>query len=195
MALSPSVWFILRRLCQASAGTWDLINGGPATALPKLFMARPLEPTPSTLMEASSSDGRTPNRRTDRRQMGKRCRRTHPHPERRIQRRGNGGERGWQCNRGRRLQSAQTAPGSGVLPRVSNGSGKDGRKKLYFAGCQRRWQNRGRFYQRRGSSRVRAVFGEKVEALITPCQVPGDSGAIVPDGWDLNAASVISRGR
>ena len=27
----------LQQLCQAGAGTWDLINGGPATALPKLF--------------------------------------------------------------------------------------------------------------------------------------------------------------
>jgi len=30
----------LPQLCQASAGTWDLINGGPATALPKLFQDR-----------------------------------------------------------------------------------------------------------------------------------------------------------
>ena len=27
----------LQQLCKASAGTWDLINGGPATALPKFF--------------------------------------------------------------------------------------------------------------------------------------------------------------
>jgi len=30
----------LQQLCQAGAGTWDLINGGPATALPKLFNDR-----------------------------------------------------------------------------------------------------------------------------------------------------------
>ena len=30
----------LPQLCQAGAGTWDLINGGPATALPKLFNDR-----------------------------------------------------------------------------------------------------------------------------------------------------------
>src|SRR4030095_7547552 len=28
----------LQQLCKASAGTWDLLNGGPATALPRFFV-------------------------------------------------------------------------------------------------------------------------------------------------------------
>jgi uncharacterized membrane protein len=43
------VW--LPQLCKASAGTWDLINGGPATALPKLFDG------PATRANAVNGDG------------------------------------------------------------------------------------------------------------------------------------------
>jgi uncharacterized membrane protein len=41
----------LAQLCKASAGTWDLINGGPATALPKLFDG------PATRANAVNADG------------------------------------------------------------------------------------------------------------------------------------------
>ena len=43
------VW--LPQLCRASAGTWDLINGGPATALPMLFE------DPATRANAVNADG------------------------------------------------------------------------------------------------------------------------------------------
>ena len=43
------VW--LPQLCKASAGTWDLINGGPATALPKLFDG------PASRANAVNADG------------------------------------------------------------------------------------------------------------------------------------------
>ena len=43
------VW--LPQLCRASAGTWDLINGGPATALPRLFDG------PSSRANAVNADG------------------------------------------------------------------------------------------------------------------------------------------
>ena len=43
------VW--LPQLCRASAGTWDLINGGPATALPRLFE------DPATRANAVNADG------------------------------------------------------------------------------------------------------------------------------------------
>jgi len=41
----------LPQICKASAGTWDLITGGPATALPKLFDG------PSTRANAVNADG------------------------------------------------------------------------------------------------------------------------------------------
>jgi len=41
----------LAQLCKASAGTWDLVNGGPATALPKLFDG------PATRANAVNADG------------------------------------------------------------------------------------------------------------------------------------------
>ena len=41
----------LAQLCKVSAGTWDLINGGPATALPKLLES------PATRANAVNADG------------------------------------------------------------------------------------------------------------------------------------------
>ncbi len=46
-------------VCHANGGTWDLVNGGPATVLPTLFDVPPREAMPSTLTAASSSAGRT----------------------------------------------------------------------------------------------------------------------------------------
>ena len=45
MARLLSVWFGYRQLCRANAGTWDLINGGPATVLFRMLFEDRLHPS------------------------------------------------------------------------------------------------------------------------------------------------------
>ena len=188
------VW--LPQLCRASAGTWDLINGGPATALPRLFDG------PATRANAVNADGSVivgwQDQPTGERTAAKWVNGVEElilTPSGGFNGEAHGGERGRQYNRGRRLQLRSLADGAWIwrpatgVQRIGKGRGSE----LYCAGCQRRWQNRGRLYQRRGSGRhERAFIWRDGRGVILLTKYLADHGVVVPEGWDLNVASIIS---
>ena len=146
---------------------------------------------PSMPMEASSSAGRTNQPASERLRSGSTASRTHPHPERRIQWRGVGGQRGRQYNRGRRLQFS--------------------RRRLDLASCHgcRTDRDRGKSltlldvsddgktavgFTREGANggHQRAFIWRDGRGAILLAKYLADFGVVVPEGWDLTVASLIS---
>ena len=179
------VW--LPQLCRAGAGTWDLINGGPATDLPRLFEDS------AARANAVNADGSVIVGWQDQ-----------PTGERTAAKWVNGveeliltpdgglnGEAQAVSADGRTRSWAKgttlvTKPGSGVKAKASAVSGRNADERAGRHGRKRRWPRSLGYPWRTGQAAGLSCGGDQ-KAAPFPRYVHHQPRCRMPDGWTLNS--------